>query len=164
MPRYAALRGRVRPHPRQPFTRQVWHRILKSGCRIEACQLAIDERLERYLRLYSVIAWQVFYALMLARAVQVHVMFTLLLFALATAYQLQCKREAIGGKPVGWPRWRRQLLEQTREQVIVCAQGYYGIFHLAGYALLAAVKLKDRPPGIGTRQHILAKYKLITRH
>ena len=48
---------------------EVWHRILKSGCRLEARQLATGERLERCLTLYSVIAWRVFYAIMLARAV-----------------------------------------------------------------------------------------------
>jgi hypothetical protein len=48
---------------------EVWHRILKSGCHIEARQLATGERLERCLTLYSVIAWRVFYATMLARAV-----------------------------------------------------------------------------------------------
>ncbi len=97
------------------------------------------------------------------RAVRVHVLFTLLIFALATAYRLRCEREAMGGEPVGWQRWRRQLLEQTREQVIVFAQGYYGIFHLAEYSLLLGVKLKDVPPGIGTRQEILAKYRLTMR-
>ena len=98
-----------------------------------------------------------------ARAVQVHVVFTLLLFALATAYRLQCERAAVGNEPVGWQRWRRQLLEQTRDQVIVFAQGYYGIFHLAEYSLLLGVKLKDVPPGIGSRQEILAKYQLTLR-
>jgi hypothetical protein len=48
---------------------EVWHRILKSGCRLEARQLATGERLERCVTLYSVIAWRVFYASMLARAV-----------------------------------------------------------------------------------------------
>ncbi|MEE9149917.1 MAG: IS4 family transposase [Candidatus Tectomicrobia bacterium] len=48
---------------------EVWHRILKSGCHIEARQLGTHERLERCLTLYSVIAWRVFYAIMLARAV-----------------------------------------------------------------------------------------------
>jgi Transposase DNA-binding/Transposase Tn5 dimerisation domain len=48
---------------------EVWHRIMKSGCRIEARQLATDERLERCLTLYSIIAWRVLYAVMLARAV-----------------------------------------------------------------------------------------------
>ena len=48
---------------------EVWHRIVKSGCRIEARQLATGERLERCLTLYSVMAWRVFYAIMLARAV-----------------------------------------------------------------------------------------------
>ena len=47
---------------------EVWHRMLKSGCRIEARQLATDERLERCLTLYSVMAWRVFSAVMLARA------------------------------------------------------------------------------------------------
>jgi len=48
---------------------EVWHRILQSGWRIEARQLATGERLQRCLTLYSVIAWRVFYAIMLARAV-----------------------------------------------------------------------------------------------
>jgi hypothetical protein len=95
-----------------------------------------------------------------ARAVRVHVMFTLLMFALATAYRLQCEQEEAGGEPVGWQRWRRQLLEQTRDMVIIFAGAYYGIFHIAEYSLLLGVKLKDVPPGIGTRQQILAKYGL----
>jgi hypothetical protein len=94
------------------------------------------------------------------RAVRVHVMFTLLMFALATAYRLECEREARAGEPVGWQRWRRQLLEQTRDKVIVFAQGTYGIFHLAEYSLLVGVKLKDWPPGLGPRQDILTKYGL----
>ncbi len=98
------------------------------------------------------------------RAVRVHVVFTLLLFALATAFRLECEREATGGEPVGWQRWRRQLLEQTREQVIVFAQGCYGIFPLAEYSLLVGVTLNDPPPGIGTRQDILATYGLMTPH
>jgi hypothetical protein len=65
------------------------------------------------------------------RAVRVHVLFTLRLFALATAYRLPCEHEATGGEPVGWQRRRRQLLEQTRDHIIVFAQGCYGIFHMA---------------------------------
>jgi Transposase DDE domain len=95
-----------------------------------------------------------------ARAVRVHVLFTLLMFALATAYRLQCEQEDSGGELVGWQRWRRQLQEQSRDQVIVFAEGCYGIFHLAEYSLLLGVTIKDRPPGIGTRQQVLAKYRL----
>jgi hypothetical protein len=97
-----------------------------------------------------------------ARAVRVHVLFTLLVFALATAYRLQCEQAAMGGEPVGWQRWRRQLLEQTRDLIIVFAQDCYGIFPIAEFALLLGVKLTDVPPGIGTRQEILAKYRLAT--
>jgi hypothetical protein len=98
-----------------------------------------------------------------ARAVRVHVIFTLLMFALATAYRLACERDARGEGPIGWQRWRRQLLEQTRDKVIVFAQGYYGIFHLAEYSLLVGVKLKDVPPEFGSRQQVLAKYQLPAR-
>jgi Transposase DDE domain len=95
-----------------------------------------------------------------ARAVRVHVLFTLLMFALATAYRLQCEQADLGREPVGWQRWRRQLLDQTRDHVIVFAQGYYGIFQITAFALLVGVQLKDVPPGIGTPQEVLAKYGL----
>jgi uncharacterized RmlC-like cupin family protein len=95
-----------------------------------------------------------------ARAVRVPGRFTLLLFALATAYRLQGEQEALGGEPVGWQRWRRQLLEQTRDKVIVFAPGAYGLFHLTVFALLMGAKLKDVPPEIGTRREIFAKYGL----
>jgi hypothetical protein len=93
----------------------------------------------------------------------VHVLCTLLLFAWATASRWPCEREAVGGEPVGWQRWRRQLLEQTRDQVMVLAQGYDGIFHLTAYALLLGVRLKHTPPGIGTYHDILATYRLTSR-
>lgn len=48
---------------------EVWHRILKSGCRLEARQFETAERLRRCLALYSVLAWRIFYATMLARSV-----------------------------------------------------------------------------------------------
>jgi hypothetical protein len=98
-----------------------------------------------------------------ARAVCVHVILTLLMCAWATAYRLQWAQDAMGQEPVGWRRWRRQLLDQTREQVRVCAQGGSGIFPMAAYALLVGGNIHDRPPGLGTRQHILAKHG-ITAH
>ena len=94
------------------------------------------------------------------RAVRVHVVFTLLLFALATAYRLRREPHDTGTDPVGWQRWRRQLLQQNRDKVIVFAQGFYGIFPVAEFALLLGVKLTDVPPGIGTPQEVLAKYRL----
>ena len=48
---------------------EVWHRILKSGCHLEARQFQTAERLRRVLALYSVLAWRILYATMLARAV-----------------------------------------------------------------------------------------------
>jgi hypothetical protein len=48
---------------------EVWHKVLKSGCRIESRQLATAKRLKRCLALYAVIAWRVLYATMLSRSV-----------------------------------------------------------------------------------------------
>lgn len=48
---------------------ELWHKILKSGCRIEARQLESFERLLRLLTLYAVIAWRILYATLLARLV-----------------------------------------------------------------------------------------------
>jgi hypothetical protein len=94
------------------------------------------------------------------RAVRVHVLFTFLMCALATAYRLRGERAAMGAEPVGWQRWRRQLLEQTRDKIIVFAQRWYGICHIAEFALLVGGKLKDIPPGIGTPQEVLTQYGL----
>jgi hypothetical protein len=94
------------------------------------------------------------------RAVRVHVMFTMVMFALATASRLQYARETTGGEPVGWQRWRRQLCKQSRDKVIVFAEGHYGIFHLAEYSLLLGVKLNDIAPDIGSRQQVWTKYRL----
>jgi hypothetical protein len=95
-----------------------------------------------------------------ARAVRVHVLLTRLMVALAMAYRLPCERTDTGEAPVGWQRWRRQRLEQTRDQVIVCAQRCDDIFPLAEYALRVGGHLNDRPPGVGPRPHILATCRL----
>lgn len=47
---------------------EVWHKVLKSGCRLEARQLQTGARLRRCVTLYSVIAWRLLYSTMLARA------------------------------------------------------------------------------------------------
>jgi hypothetical protein len=96
-----------------------------------------------------------------ARTVRGRVIFTLLLFALATAYRRPSAQDDLGKEPVGWLRWRRQLVEQTRALVIMCADACDGLVQMVEYSLRLGVKFKDRPPGIGTRQHILAKYGLL---
>ena len=49
------------------WTIEVWHRVLKTGCRIESRQLETADRLSVALTLYSIIAWRILYATMLAR-------------------------------------------------------------------------------------------------
>ena len=47
---------------------EVWHKVLKRGCHIEARQLETADQLQRCLAVYSVIAWRILYATMLSRA------------------------------------------------------------------------------------------------
>lgn len=47
---------------------EVWHRVLKSTCKIEERQLETAQRLHRCLALTSVVAWRILFATRLARA------------------------------------------------------------------------------------------------
>jgi hypothetical protein len=47
---------------------EVFHKILKSGCRVEDCRLDTAEKLIRYLTLKSVIAWRLFWMVQINRA------------------------------------------------------------------------------------------------
>jgi hypothetical protein len=38
-----------------------WHKVLKSGCRVEECHLLERERLKRYLTIYSIVAWRIYF-------------------------------------------------------------------------------------------------------
>lgn len=46
---------------------EIWHKILKSGCRIEQAQLASNQRLMPMIALFSIIAWRLFWLTFLAR-------------------------------------------------------------------------------------------------
>jgi hypothetical protein len=47
---------------------EVWHRVLKSGCKVEDCMLEEAERLKRYLTLFSIIGVRLMHVTYLARA------------------------------------------------------------------------------------------------
>jgi Transposase Tn5 dimerisation domain len=47
---------------------EVFHRVLKSGCQVEACRLNQADELIRYLTLKSVIAWRLFWMVQISRA------------------------------------------------------------------------------------------------
>src|SRR5579859_6925467 len=46
---------------------EIYHKVLKSGCRIEARQLEDAKNLKRYLALDAVVGWQVLYATLVGR-------------------------------------------------------------------------------------------------
>ena len=52
---------------RRRWLMEIFFRIVKSGCRVEALQLATVERLERALVIYLVIAWRILYLITLGR-------------------------------------------------------------------------------------------------
>jgi hypothetical protein len=49
------------------WTIETWHRVLKSGCRIEARQFGTLDRFVRATALFAVISWRILYATLLAR-------------------------------------------------------------------------------------------------
>ncbi len=46
---------------------ETWHKVLKSGCKVEACLLETAERLTRYLTLFSIIGVRLMHVTYLAR-------------------------------------------------------------------------------------------------
>jgi hypothetical protein len=47
---------------------EIWHKVLKSGCKVEDCQLEAADRLKRYLTLFSIIGVRLMHVAHLARA------------------------------------------------------------------------------------------------
>jgi Transposase DNA-binding/Transposase Tn5 dimerisation domain len=47
---------------------ETWHKVLKSGCKVEDCMLEAAERLKRYLTLFSIIGVRLMHVAYLARA------------------------------------------------------------------------------------------------
>jgi hypothetical protein len=56
-----------RTAPRQSLTRQTWHKVLKSGCKVEDFLLETSERLTRYLTVFSIIGVRLMHVCYLAR-------------------------------------------------------------------------------------------------
>ena len=52
---------------RRRWSIEEYHKIMKSGCKIEDCRLQTGERLKRYIALFSVIAWRLFWIVHIKR-------------------------------------------------------------------------------------------------
>jgi hypothetical protein len=62
----------------------------------------------------------------------------------------------LGGQ--GSARWRRQLIRDNRDKVIVFIGHEYGIFDTHELLVLSGVPVRDLPPGLGSREDILRRY------
>lgn len=106
-------------------------------------------------------------------AVVLHVVFTLAVMALATAYRLWSRQQELAEEEIlppsyallggeGTTTWRRRLLEENRDKVIVFVGACYGIFHVAEFSILAGLRIKPKglPPELGSPADILARYGL----
>ncbi len=49
------------------FSIEVYHKVLKSGCKVEAARFGTAERLKKHLALMSVVAWRLFWMTLLNR-------------------------------------------------------------------------------------------------
>lgn len=140
---------------------EVWHKVLKSGCRIEARQLERAERLQRCLTLYSVIAWRILYATMLARAVA-EVPCTVLLDE--DEWQgLYCRIKRVATAPVKPPtlrqavRWIAQLggfvgrKGDGEPGVTVLWKGFQHLVDIAAMYRIMRAALANRPLAVQNR-------------
>ncbi len=106
-------------------------------------------------------------------AVVVHGFFTLLVMALCTAFRLWQAQTAstptsatqvlptlssalLGGE--GTARWRQRLREENRDKIIVFIGQAYGIFHLAEFAVLTHLPLRQLPASLGSPQAVLDRF------
>ena len=46
---------------------EVFHKVLKSGLKVEDCRLSTADRLIRYLSIMSIVAWRIFWITLVAR-------------------------------------------------------------------------------------------------
>ncbi len=108
-------------------------------------------------------------------AVVVHCFFTLLVMGLCTAFRLWQAQVAttptsstevlaslssalLGAE--GTARWRQRLREENRDKIIVFIGQAYGIFHLAEFAILTHLPLRQLPAALGSPQAILQRFGL----
>jgi hypothetical protein len=66
VPDFEAARQKIGWYAKR-FTIEMWHKVLKSGCRVEDCLLETAERLARYLSVFSIIAVRLMHVAYLAR-------------------------------------------------------------------------------------------------
>src|SRR5712692_6849945 len=108
-------------------------------------------------------------------AVVVHCFFTLLVMGLCTAFRLWQAQVAttptsstealpslspalLGAE--GTARWRQRLRAANRDKLIVFIGQAYGIFHLAEFAILTHLPLRQLPAALGSPQAILQRFGL----
>jgi hypothetical protein len=108
-------------------------------------------------------------------AVIVHVVFTLSVMALATAYRLWSKQQELAREETTAPdftllegegaeTWRRRLQRENRDKVIVFVDQHFGIFHTAEFSILAGLRIKSMgiPPKLGTPEDILRRHRIVS--
>jgi hypothetical protein len=106
-------------------------------------------------------------------AVIVHVVFTMAMMALSTAYRIWSHQQQLEEQQTpqtgialldgeGTTAWRRRLIQENRDKVIVFFEDHYGIFHATEFAILAGLRIKPNgiPPVFGSPTDILFRYGL----
>jgi hypothetical protein len=108
------------------WTIESWHRVLKSGCRVEARQFGDLDRFVRATALFAVISWRILYATLLARL----------------DGDLPCE---VLLQPIEWRALycRVHQTKKTPAKIPSLAQAVLWIAKLGGYL----GRKSDRPPG-----------------
>lgn len=115
--------------------------------------------------------------------VMAHAYLTLAAIALTRCYRLEIKTSQQAGErkatqqqravqsqeasipppqlKLGMERYRLDLKVQNRNKVILFLGDTYGILHVQEMAMLSGVNLRERSPGVGSREETLRKYGLL---
>jgi len=98
------------------------------------------------------------------KALYIHSLFTLAVFALTNAYRRSREQENEKEEKqdflLGIRRWREKVNMESKDKSLVFARDCYGIFWMAEIMVLLGVKVRDIPSQAGTPKKILAKYDI----
>lgn len=100
-----------------------------------------------------------------AHAFKVHVYLTFMMIALTTAfrnYKIKEEEKERSGKDTGMARYRRKIVAENMDKVIVFVRNLYGIFYMYELSVILGGSVKDceETMGLGYKESILQKYNL----
>jgi hypothetical protein len=96
------------------------------------------------------------------KGVKVHIIMTMLVFALVAAYRFWNEKDnkLAESESLGIARWKRKIMMENQDKAIVFYKDNYAVLFMAEIMMLSGFKIKDKPEGVGDINDVLGKYGL----